>query len=80
MQRSHLWSSGICLASIKQGVQKVSCRFATSLSKVSAKLGKEAFVLEDVFWRGELLTEKRFRMIAKKQEKTLTYFFTSCVL
>lgn len=45
-----------------------------------AKLGKEAFVLEGVFWRGELLTEKRFRMIAKKQEQTLTYFFTSCVL
>lgn len=42
LQRSHLWSSGIYLASIKQGVLKVSgrfatSRFATSLSKVSVQ-------------------------------------------
>lgn len=37
LQRSHLWSSGIYLASIKQGVLKVSGRFATSLSKVSVQ-------------------------------------------
>lgn len=36
-QRGHLWSSGICLAFIKQGVQKVSCSFAASLSKVSVQ-------------------------------------------
>lgn len=36
-QRDHLWLSGIFLASIKQGVQKVSCRFAASLSKVSVQ-------------------------------------------
>ena len=41
-QRGHLSSSGICLASIKQSVQKVSGRFATSrfaasLSKVSVQ-------------------------------------------